>query len=144
MRDDGLAELFWAVARDLRARTRSALSPWEITPSQSRAIAVLAAHEPQRLSDLAERLRIAPRSTTEVVDQLQAADLIERRPDPADRRATLVVLTPAGRTAAAAIRQARLASADQYFAALPPADRADLTRILAKLAASGEQTPNAG
>ena len=48
---------------------------------------------------LAEHLRIAPRSATEVVDDLQERGLVERAPDPADRRATLVRLTEAGAAA---------------------------------------------
>ncbi|MCM0679079.1 MarR family transcriptional regulator, partial [Micromonospora phytophila] len=42
--DEGLAEAFWAVARRLRHRTRHALEPWDVTPSQSRALAVLTRH----------------------------------------------------------------------------------------------------
>lgn len=43
-----------------------------------------------RNSHLAERLHIAAHSTTEVVDQLEAKELVIRTPDPADRRATLI------------------------------------------------------
>ena len=51
---------------------------------------------PMRLSELSDRLHIAPRSATEVVDALEARGLVERRPDPSDRRATLVELTEHG------------------------------------------------
>jgi len=91
---------------------------------------------PLRLSDLAERLRIVPRSTTEVVDALEAAGLAERRPDPADRRATLVALTARGTEVAEAARTARAAGAARFFATLSPADRADLARILTTLGAA--------
>ena len=87
MEDDSLLEAFWAVTRRLRHRTRVALEPWNISPSQSRAIGVLMSHGEMRLSALAEHLRIAPRSATEVVDDLQTRSLVERRPDPADARA---------------------------------------------------------
>ena len=43
-----------------------------------------------RPSVLAERLHIAARSATEVVDALEERGLVERGPDPDDRRATLV------------------------------------------------------
>ncbi len=133
MEDEGLAELFWAVARRLRHGTRDALAPWDVTPSQARALSVLTRHGPQRLTALAEHLRIAARSATEVVDDLQKRDLVERRPDPADRRATLITPTPAGVAAGEGIRAAREAAADRMFAALTPADRADLGRILRRL-----------
>jgi DNA-binding MarR family transcriptional regulator len=132
--DEGLAELFWGVARRLRHQGRDTLSPWEITPSQWRGLSVLIKFGDLRLSELAEHLRIAARSGTEVVDDLQARGLVERRPDPADRRATLVAITDAGAAAGAAIAEARQAEAERFFGALSPDDRSDLARILRTLA----------
>jgi DNA-binding MarR family transcriptional regulator len=132
--DESLSELFWGVARRLRHQTRQTLSPWDVTPSQSRALNVLMRHGVLRLSELSDHLHIAPRSTTEVVDDLQQRGLVERRPDPADRRATLVALTGAGAEAGRAIAEARQAEAERFFGALSPADRADLGRILRTLA----------
>ncbi|MEU8240766.1 MarR family transcriptional regulator [Actinoplanes missouriensis] len=128
--DESLFEVFWAVARRLRHGTRAALEPWNVTPSQSRAIAVLARHGEMRLSVLAEHLRIAPRSATEVVDDLQGRGLVARSPDPADRRATLVTLTEQGAATATAIHRARAEEGERLFAALDPEDRAQLSRIL--------------
>src|SRR5260370_37630709 len=86
--DESLSEAFWGVARQLRRLTRETLEPWEITPGQSRALGVLMHHGVMRLRELSDHLHIAPRSTTEVVDGLQERGLVERRPDPNDRRAT--------------------------------------------------------
>jgi DNA-binding MarR family transcriptional regulator len=132
-RDEGLAEVFWSVARRLRHLTHETLQPIGITPGQSRAVAVLMRHGVMRLSELSDHLRIAPRSTTEVVDGLQERGLVERRPDPVDRRATLVALTDAGQATAEAIRAARGAEAERFFAALDDEDRATLARILRTL-----------
>ncbi|MCX4390618.1 MarR family winged helix-turn-helix transcriptional regulator [Micromonospora peucetia] len=130
---DGLAEAFRAVTRRLRHRTREALAPWDVTPGQSRALGVLIRHGTLRLSALAEHLRIAPRSATEVVDDLEARGLVRRRPDPADRRATLVAPTEEGIRTGAAIHAARRAAAEDLFGGLAPADRDQLTRILRTL-----------
>ncbi|KOX04929.1 MarR family transcriptional regulator [Micromonospora sp. NRRL B-16802] len=119
----------------MRRQTREALAPWDITPSQSRALGVLARHGEVRPGTLAEHLRIAPRSATEVIDDLQARGLVERRSDPADRRATLVVLTAEGERVSTAIRSARRAEADRFFGHLDDADRAELARILRTLRA---------
>ncbi|MER6754349.1 MarR family winged helix-turn-helix transcriptional regulator [Micromonospora echinofusca] len=131
--EDGLAEAFWAVSRRLRHRTREALAPWDVTPAQSRALGVLNRHGALRLSALAEHLRIAPRSATEVVDDLETRGLVRRRPDPADRRATLVAPTEEGTRTGAAIRAARRAAAEELFGGLAPADREQLARILRTL-----------
>ncbi|HTF08137.1 MAG TPA: MarR family winged helix-turn-helix transcriptional regulator [Asanoa sp.] len=134
--DDGesLSEAFWGVARRLRHLNRQTMAPWDVTPGQWRALNALVDRGPIRLGDLAEKLHIAPRSTTEVVDDLQSRGLVERHPDPADRRATLVGLTEAGHAAAAAIQEARTAEAARFFGALSPGDRDDLSRILHGLA----------
>ncbi|MCO1594855.1 MarR family winged helix-turn-helix transcriptional regulator [Micromonospora sp. RHAY321] len=131
--DESLAETFWAVAGRLRRQARESLAPWDVTPSQSRALGVLARHGELRPGAIAEHLRIAPRSATEVIDDLQTRGLVERRPDPADRRATLVVLTEEGTRVSAAIRAARRAEADRFFGHLDDADRDQLARILRTL-----------
>lgn len=131
--EETLAEAFWGVARQLRRLSRESLAPWDITPSQQRAIGRLARQGTARLSELSERLGIAPRSTTEVVDGLQERGLVERLPDPTDRRATLVRLTAAGEEIARATRETRMAEAESFFDTLTDRDRTDLARILQAL-----------
>lgn len=131
--EDSLSDAFWAVARQLRGLSRDTLAPLDVTPSQSRALRSLARHGQLRLGDLAEHLRIAPRSATEVVDDLESAGLAHRRPDPADRRATLVVLTPAGEERIAAIKAARRDGEERVFGRLSDSDRRALARILGRL-----------
>ncbi|MFI7426359.1 MarR family winged helix-turn-helix transcriptional regulator [Micromonospora sp. NPDC049836] len=131
--EESLAETFWAVARRLRHQAKRTLEPWEINPGQARALGVLLRHGPVRLSVLAEHLGIAPRSATEVVDGLEERGLVARRPDPADRRATLVGPTAEGTRVGRAIRAARAAEAERVFGGLSDSDRADLARILRTL-----------
>jgi DNA-binding MarR family transcriptional regulator len=132
-RSDGLSEAFWSVARQLRHTSAETLAPWDISPSQARAIGVLRRHGVMRLSTLSEHLRVAPRSVTDVVDGLQARELIERLPDPEDRRATLARLTTQGERIAEAIQTARHAENERFFTRLSETERAHLDRILAKL-----------
>ncbi|MEU8659442.1 MarR family winged helix-turn-helix transcriptional regulator [Actinoplanes philippinensis] len=133
MEDENLLEAFWAVTRRLRVQVRVALEPWHVSPSQSRALGVLSRHGEMRLSALADHLHIAPRSATEVVDDLEKRGLAVRRPDPSDRRAILVALTGEGVATMQSINEARAAEGERLFAGLDPADRADLTRILRQL-----------
>jgi DNA-binding MarR family transcriptional regulator len=131
--DETLAEAFRSVARQLRDTSQDFLAPWDITPSQLRALRVLMRHGAIRLSELADHLHIAARSTTEVVDALEARGLVERRPDPGDRRATLVEVTEHGASILDAIRVARGTEAERAFGRLSRTDRAHLARILRKL-----------
>jgi DNA-binding MarR family transcriptional regulator len=131
---DSLAEALGAVARRLRAAAMTAFAAYDVTPSQVRAIRVITRHDGGvRGSELAQQLRIAPRSATEVVDALEEKGLVVRAPDPADRRATLVRLTDRGRELSEEVRRARGAESERLFERLTDRDRADLSRILAKL-----------
>src|SRR6201989_1788139 len=142
--DDALSEAFWAVARQLRERSQETLAPWDITPAHLRALRTLARHETMRLSELSDHLQIAPRTATEVVDALQAQDLVRRRADPADRRAILVEVTERGAAPAQAaglatpvgvrargaamlaeIRATRGNQASRIFGRLGPAERTE-------------------
>jgi DNA-binding MarR family transcriptional regulator len=133
--DESLADAFGAVARQLRERSAETLAPWDITPANLRALRTLSRHGTMRLSELSERLEIAPRTATEVVDALESRDLVRRRADPGDRRATLVEVTEHGVAILAEIRAARGPEAGRIFGRLSPADRAELARILTKLRA---------
>lgn len=143
-RDDTLVEAFWSVARQLRRASTDSLAQWDISPSQARALRVLDHHDGARLSELAEHLRIAARSATEVVDGLEAKGLVQRRPDPHDRRATLVAPTGPGADLIAAIRAARGSQAERLFDQLSATDRAHLARILRKLTAEPSDGPKDG
>ena len=131
--DESLADAFGAVARQLREKSAETLAPWDITPAHLRALRMLTRHGTMRLSELSDRLEIAPRTATEVVDALQARDLVRRRADPADRRAILVEVTERGTGILAEIRATRGTEAGRIFGRLGPADRAALARILGQL-----------
>jgi DNA-binding MarR family transcriptional regulator len=128
-----LGDLVMRVARTLRRRWREALAPWELSPHQARALRVVCAGDGVRLSALAEALRIAPRSATEVADGLQERGLVQRAPDPGDRRAVVLTATAAGRRVQQEVDDARAADAAELFGRLPVADRAELGRILRSL-----------
>src|SRR5687768_8944713 len=137
MADEGtadLGDLLMRVARTQRRRWRDVLAPWDLSPHQARALAVVCGSDGVRLSDLAETLHIAPRSATEVADGLQQRGLVERAPDPADRRAVLLRPTAEGRRIRAEVDRARTADSDQLFARLSAGDRSTLARLLRTLA----------
>lgn len=129
-----LGELLMGASRAQRRRWRDVLAPWDLSPHQARALAVVCERDGVRLSDLAEALRIAPRSATEVADGLQERGLVERTPDPGDRRAVILRPTDEGRRIRGEIGAARAADSSELFARLTPEDRDTLARILRTLA----------
>jgi len=128
-----LGDLLMRAARTLRRRFGAVLAPWELSPHQARALRVVSSRDGVRLSELAEALRIAPRSATEVADGLQERGLVERTADPADRRVVILRPTDEGRRIRAEIDAARSADAAELFTRLPGADRAELARLLRAL-----------
>ena len=131
---DDLGDLLMRAARTLRGRWREVLAPWDLSPHQARALAGVCTHDGVRLTDLAEALHIAPRSATEVADGLQERGLVERTPDPGDRRAVILRPTDQGRRIRAEIDAARTQDSAELFGRLPAADRTELARLLHALA----------
>jgi len=71
---------------------------------------------------------------TYLLDDLEAADLVARQPDPADRRSRRVVATEHGRVILAD-REARFTRAERHLlAALPPEDQVTFRALLRTLA----------
>ena len=60
---------------------------------------------PSTQAALAQALAVSPRNVTGLVDGLVASGHVTRQPHPADRRATLVTLTPAGADFVAALQR---------------------------------------
>jgi DNA-binding MarR family transcriptional regulator len=79
------------LARRLRQEAGTGL-----TPSQLSALTTVQLHGPLTLGSLAEREQVAPPSITKAVTKLEADGLLERSPDPTDRRVAHVRVTPAG------------------------------------------------
>lgn len=125
------------LARRIRRTRTEALAPYGLTPHQAGAFVAIARHQHRypadelRLSGLARRLHIAPRSATEVVDALCERGLVQREPSATDRRATSLVLTPAGEALLADVRAA--SPATEVFAALTDAERTRLAALLQKI-----------
>ena len=128
-----LNELVMQTARRLRHRWRQVLAPWELTPSAARALRVICDGTTIRISDVAEHLRIAPRSATEVADDLEARGLISREQDPRDRRVVLLRATDEGHRVWAEVGAAHAADLRQVFGRLSAGDRTTLARILEEL-----------
>lgn len=132
--EPSLSQLVMRTARTLRRTSQSELEPFGLTPSQSRALGVVSRYgdTPPRLSDIAARLDIAPRSATEVIDSLQERGLVRRTPDPTDRRAVTITLTEEGRAIRKKLADARARRGDEFFGHLSPQQQTALTGLLKK------------
>lgn len=131
--EETLTDMFFSVVRRLRRANLASLAQWGVTPAQTRALRVLNRHGSMRMAVLSEHLNIAARSATEVADDLAAKHLVQRSPDPSDRRATLIALTQQGAALCTAIDTAQSIDAHRVFGRLTDAETENLGRMLKKL-----------
>ena len=94
-RKDTLGFLLADVSRLMRRAFQQRLAGSELTLAQARTLVYIARHQGIRQVELAELLEIQPITLARLIDQLAANGLVERRSDPADRRAYQLFLTAA-------------------------------------------------
>jgi DNA-binding MarR family transcriptional regulator len=100
------------------------------------ALAVLdGAGQPLTPTAIAERLIVTTASVTSLLDTLERRGLVERRPDPQDRRRLLIVITQDGRAIVDQFLPEVVALQTAALAALTEAERRQLVELLATLGA---------
>ena len=104
-------------------------------PQKPKHSAVFAQISPDgsRLTELARAANMTPQAMGELVDELVDMGYVVRRPDPADGRAKLIVLTERGRDAVAAGRQTIEGIEEQVTAILGERGHRELRRLLSRL-----------
>lgn len=128
-----LTEAVTRLRRALRASIRTDY-PWETLPmAQVELLQVLGEHSPARISDLATRQRLAPSTVSGLIGQMITAGLVAREVDRADRRASVVTLTDAGREQLTAWTAAHERRMDTALAVLDDSARAAIAGALPAL-----------
>jgi MarR family transcriptional regulator, transcriptional regulator for hemolysin len=120
-----------------------------LTRAQCHVLVLLARHEGINQAGLAELLELEPISLARCLDRMEQADWIERRPDPADRRAHRLYMTDKAKPVFDAVLELGYATRLEALSGLAPADSERLLdllqRVRANLAEKGaailERTP---
>ncbi|MFJ9408825.1 MarR family winged helix-turn-helix transcriptional regulator [Streptomyces sp. NPDC101393] len=86
-----------------------------------------------RVGDLAALLMVEPSHVTRQIGQLAAQDLVERTPDPQDRRARQVAITPRGKAVLERLQEAGRAILHQALDDVGDADIATTVTVLNRL-----------
>jgi DNA-binding MarR family transcriptional regulator len=87
----------------------------------------------QTLAALSRRMLVTAGNLTGLVDRAERDGVVERRPDPSDRRLSRVFLTPKGRELVEAILPVHAAHVSELLSALEATERRDLRRLLGRL-----------
>jgi DNA-binding MarR family transcriptional regulator len=124
LQSDSLGFLLADVSRLMRHAFAQRLKASTLTLAQARALVYVARHEGIRQVELAALLEVQPITLARLIDQLSRSGLVERRADPADRRAYQIFLRAAAKPqlakiwrAAKAVRARALRDMDEKHAA---------------------------
>jgi DNA-binding MarR family transcriptional regulator len=132
---DALADdLGWGLGMLFRAYVKAAHAAVTDLPGGPRGYQVLSAADQGTVGSqlaLAQHLGVDPTVMTYLLDDLEAASLIERRPDPADRRARRVVATQLGTELLATLTD-RLRVAEAHLLAPLDQDARETFRALVR------------
>ncbi len=96
--------------------------------------AIVHATQPRSITDLGHAIGVDQPRASRLVQALADAGLVRRIPDPSDGRRVVIEATKAGRSRFEAHVEARAAEVAAAAQALTDAERAELARLLAKLA----------
>ncbi len=98
-----------------------------------RLLATLEQHGPASQAMLGRRSGIHLSDMVAAVNELAERHLVERAPDPADRRRNVISLTTAGRRQLRRLEKQLAERQEQLLDPLSPADRERLTDLLSRL-----------
>jgi DNA-binding MarR family transcriptional regulator len=131
-------DLGWALGVVFRSYAKAATAAFSELPGGPRGYQVLAAAsrgEPGSQLELAHHLGVDRTVMTYLLDDLEGAGLIERHPDPADRRARRILVTAPGRDRLADLDRRLRAAEQQVLAGLgTDGDRRAFRTLLRQLA----------
>ena len=121
------------------------LEPWGLLPADLDVLGALRTQpHPWQLTptELYRSLLLSSGGLTKILHRLGTAGLIDRAPNPEDRRSRMVRLTPAGAELLDRVIVEVIAHEQQFLSPLGAKERSRLSRLLSKLVEQGEeQTP---
>ncbi|MFF8030722.1 MULTISPECIES: MarR family winged helix-turn-helix transcriptional regulator [unclassified Streptomyces] len=130
-----VVELIGSVVARYHEEYEEAAAGHALTGAQARLLSLLSL-EPLPMRKLAQRLKCEPSNVTGIVDRLEARGLVERRPDPADRRVKLAAATAEGRRVAGNLQDS-LRFAREPLAGLSEGERVALRDALRRMLSAG-------
>ena len=128
----GAGSLLHQVARDLATALDRQLAPLGVT-SQQAALLLHASRQQHSPSQLMSLLGTDTAGMTKLADRLEAKHLIERHPNPHDRRSVLITLTPDGQALVPRLAPVFGRVTGQLFNGFSPGEVSALTTMLERM-----------
>lgn len=131
--DKSIGFLLADVSRLLRRNFDRRVRDLDMTQAQWRALAHLARDEGINQAALAERLEVKPITIARLIDRMEAAGWVRREADTADRRASLLYLTPKAKPILDELQARADAALQAVMQGVPPSARRELRTTLEKM-----------
>jgi DNA-binding MarR family transcriptional regulator len=126
-----VVQLIGSVVARYYEEYEQAAAEHSLTGAQARVLGLLSL-DPLPMRRIAQKLKCEPSNVTGIVDRLEARGLVERRPDPADRRVKVAAATATGLTTAGLLRDS-LGFAREPLADLSDGERRTLRDLLKRM-----------
>jgi DNA-binding MarR family transcriptional regulator len=133
MNEDNIGTMIAQVARLMRRSFDERARGIGVTRPQWQVLSLLTRFEGINQGGLAEMLEVEPITLGRMIDRLQDAELVERRADPADRRAWRLHVTPKGLALVETLRPYANDTFEQALEGVDEARRADLMAMLGRM-----------
>ena len=128
--DESINHLLVHVCRLHHSRARTLLHGLGLYRGQPPVLHALWEKEGLTHSDLATRLHVTPATITKMIQRMEKAGFVERRPDSEDQRVSRVYLTDAGQAIQAEVHRVFRALEDESLAGFTVEERVLLRRFL--------------
>lgn len=129
--------LLWSIVHAgnrIQQRLEDSLEPSGLSLAKLNALRHLVeAREPLALGQLAERIACVKSNVTQLVDRLENEGLVQRVPDPKDRRSVLAAVTEEGRLRYSAGSAALSEAERELLAEIPDSDRNSVASLMSGL-----------
>ncbi len=125
----------------VQADFKRLLAPHGVTPAQYAALKALWDGDGVPSAALVERLMLDPATVSGLLDRLEAGGLLRRAPDPHDRRAQQLWLTPEGRALRGPLEAVQAQVNASVLAHLSAPDAQHFKAVLAQLGGVRPQVP---
>ncbi|MEY4100026.1 MAG: hypothetical protein RL300_1197 [Pseudomonadota bacterium] len=130
---NSLGFLLADVTRQMRRAFEKRLAGSFLTLAQARVLVYVSRQEGIRQIDLAELLDVQPITLTRLIDQLVSGGVLERRPDPTDRRAYQLYLLPSAKAHLESIEEVTRSIREEALDGLTERQVSDLLTMLQKM-----------
>jgi DNA-binding MarR family transcriptional regulator len=122
----------------IKEKTVEAFEAQGANPYQHGVLCKLAESQAETQAQIADALGYDRSWLVGLLDELEEEGLIERKPDPEDRRRNIVTLKPAGKERLLELRGMTKQVEDEFFAPLTAEEHRQLHELLQKLAAGND------